>query len=168
MAGRHSRRTDPRGAGRRLQARPGAVLPAVQDHLDLRASGSRAWPRWSTTTGSHAAPSRRAGAPLATVFGEVRVARLAYRGRGHANLYPADAVLNLPAEQHSHGLRRLAAIEAARGSFDEAAGRSPGPPGSGWANARSSNSPARRGRRRRLLRHASPPVRGRRRAGAVI
>jgi hypothetical protein len=31
-------------------------------------------------------------------------------------------VLNLPEEKHSHGLRRLAAVEAARGSFDEAAG----------------------------------------------
>jgi hypothetical protein len=30
-------------------------------------------------------------------------------------------VLNLPAEKHSHGLRRLAAVEAARGSFDDAA-----------------------------------------------
>jgi hypothetical protein len=29
--------------------------------------------------------------------------------------------LNLPAERHSHGLRRLAATEAARGSFQEAA-----------------------------------------------
>lgn len=58
---------------------------------------------------------------LTTVFGPVEVARRAYRHRGHANLYPADAGLNLPLEQHSHGLRRLAAIEAARGSFEQAA-----------------------------------------------
>ena len=32
----------------------------------------------------------------------------------------ADAGLNLPAEKHSHGLRRLAAVEACRGSFDDA------------------------------------------------
>ena len=49
------------------------------------------------------------------------VRRLAYRAPGAANLHPADAALNLPAEKHSHGLRRLAATEAARGSFDEAA-----------------------------------------------
>jgi hypothetical protein len=36
------------------------------------------------------------------------------------NLYPADAVLNLPAVKHSAGLARLAAVEAARGSFDDA------------------------------------------------
>jgi hypothetical protein len=57
---------------------------------------------------------------LATVFGEVQVGRLAYRASGQANLHPADGVLNLPVEKHSHGLRRLAAIEATRGSFDDA------------------------------------------------
>jgi hypothetical protein len=57
---------------------------------------------------------------LTTVFGEVVVTRLAYRRRGEENLHPADAALNLPEERHSHGLRELAAIEAARGSFEEA------------------------------------------------
>ncbi len=46
--------------------------------------------------------------------------RIAYRQRGRCNLYPADGMLNLPAEKHSHGLRRLAAIESARGSFEDA------------------------------------------------
>jgi hypothetical protein len=36
------------------------------------------------------------------------------------NLYPADAVLNLPVGRHSTGLKRLAAVEAARGSFADA------------------------------------------------
>jgi len=57
---------------------------------------------------------------LETVFGEVTVSRLAYRAKGTANLHVADAALNLPAERHSHGLRRVAAIEATRGSYDEA------------------------------------------------
>ena len=35
-------------------------------------------------------------------------------------MHPADAALNLPEEKHSHGLRRLAAIEAARGSMEAA------------------------------------------------
>ena len=40
---------------------------------------------------------------------------------GHADaLITADGVLNLPAERHSHGLRRMCAIEAARGSFEDA------------------------------------------------
>jgi hypothetical protein len=57
---------------------------------------------------------------LTTVFGEVTVERKAYRQRHHPNLHPLDAVLNLPVGKHSHGLRRLAAIESSRGSFDDA------------------------------------------------
>src|SRR2546430_9700890 len=92
---------------------------ALQDHLDLRAAreerlqeviDAEALARTSVED------SHERG--LATVFGEVTVTRLAYRARGHANLHPADAALNLPGEKHSHGLRRLAAIEASRGSFD--------------------------------------------------
>jgi hypothetical protein len=49
---------------------------------------------------------------LATVFGRVRVTRIAYRARGRANLHPADGVLNLSHEEYSRGLRRLAAVEA--------------------------------------------------------
>jgi hypothetical protein len=48
------------------------------------------------------------------------VSRIAYRSPGRSNVHPLDAVLNLPEEKHSHGLRRLAAIEAARGSMEAA------------------------------------------------
>lgn len=92
------------------------------DHLSLRAVTEQ------RLAGVRDAQARTYGAVeaghhrrLATVFGEVEVRRLAYRRRGHPNLYPADAALNLPAQRHSHGLRRLAATEAARGSFEEAA-----------------------------------------------
>jgi len=92
-----------------------------QDHLILRAQreerlegvlDSEGTPRCSVEAGHHRA--------LATVFGEVEACRLAYRRRGYENLHPADALLNLPEEKHSHGLRRWAAIEATRGSFDTA------------------------------------------------
>jgi hypothetical protein len=46
---------------------------------------------------------------------------MAYRAPGSGNVHPLDAALNLPEEKQSHGLRKLAAIESARGSFDEAA-----------------------------------------------
>ena len=81
---------------------------------------------------------------LETVFGLVTVTRKAYRAsrtgsmthhenenetvnetvngsglvrRAAGNLYPADAVANLPPVRQSAGLARLVAIEAARGSF---------------------------------------------------
>ena len=58
--------------------------------------------------------------PLMTRFGQVTVSRIAYRSPGRSNVCPLDAMLNLPEEKHSHGLRRLAAIEAARGSMEAA------------------------------------------------
>jgi hypothetical protein len=92
-----------------------------QDHLDLRAQREQ---RLGEVVGSDGVCRRYAEAghcrPLATVFGEVTVSRLAYRHKRTANLCPADGALNLPEEPYSHGLRRLAAVEASRGSFDEA------------------------------------------------
>jgi hypothetical protein len=93
-----------------------------QDHLDLRAAREQRLPEG--VTGAEGVVRARAEKghqrDLATVFGTVTVTRIAYRAPGAANLYPADAVLNLPVGKHSHGLRRLAAIEAARGSFEQA------------------------------------------------
>ena len=92
-----------------------------QDHLDLRAERE---PRIAAVADAEgvghgsAEPGHTRG--LATVFGPVQVTRIAYRARGQANLHPADGVLNLPEDRHSHGLHRLAAIEASRGSFDGA------------------------------------------------
>ncbi len=106
-----------------LDARGRELLRRMfQDHLSLRAVTERRL-HGVRDAQAHARGTVEAGhcRPLATVFGEVEVTRLAYRRRGQANLYPADAALNLPAERHSHGLRQLAAVEASRGSFQEAA-----------------------------------------------
>jgi hypothetical protein len=94
----------------------------LQDHLDLRAQREQRLPE-VTDAQQVTRPAVETGhtRALTTVFGQVRVSRLAYRRRGHVNLYPTDAQLNLPVEKHSHGLRTLAAVEAARGSFDDTA-----------------------------------------------
>ena len=42
------------------------------------------------------------------------------RKPGAGNWWPADAALSLPAGRHSHSLAKLAALEAARGSFEAA------------------------------------------------
>jgi len=97
-----------------------------QDHLDLRQV------REEQTVRAHRAPVISADGGirhaveaghrrlLATIFGTVTVGRCAWRARGQRNVYPADAALRLPRLRHSHGLRRLAALEAVRGSFDQA------------------------------------------------
>jgi len=90
----------------------------LQDHLDLR--GMREMRVEVLDAGGNRRSRVEAGHTrgLATIFGQVTVTRLAYRGPCRTNLHPADAVLNLPTEKHSHGLRQLAAIESSRGSFD--------------------------------------------------
>jgi hypothetical protein len=93
----------------------------LQDHLDLRAAREQRVAAVDAEGVAHAAVEARHRRSLVTIFGVVDVERLAYRHRGHPNLHPADGALNLPEERHSHGLRRLAAIESARGSFDAAA-----------------------------------------------
>jgi hypothetical protein len=99
----------------------------VQDHLDLRAAREQQSAAATARAGVAGADGvvrhrvekghRRA---VATVFGTVSVRRCAYRTPGVRNLCPADAMLSLPGGRHSHGLRRLAVLEAVRGSFDAA------------------------------------------------
>ena len=97
----------------------------LQDQLDLRA---RVEQRADGVIGADATPRRTVERgherDLHTVLGEVQVTRLAYRAAGSENLYPADARLNLPPVRHSHGIRRLAALEAPRSSFEDAQARS--------------------------------------------
>lgn len=97
------------------------ICQLFQDHLDLRAEREERLGGVRDAHGAlHGAVEAGHQRSLTTVFGEVTVQRTAYRHRGEDNLYPADATLNLPDEIYSHGLRRRAAEEASRGSFDEA------------------------------------------------
>jgi len=109
----------------RIESEGRELLRALfQDRLDLRAEREQRAPRVADERGVRRR-SVESGhqRPLHSVFGEVSVKRLAYRQRGEPNLYPADGVLNLPDEWASHGVRRLAAVESSRGSFDEATGQ---------------------------------------------
>jgi hypothetical protein len=92
----------------------------LQDHLDLRARREQRAEVIDGDGVSHGSVEAGHRRTLVTVFGAVTVDRLAYRHHGRPNLHPADGLLNLPGERHSHGLRRLAAIEASRGSFQDA------------------------------------------------
>ena len=101
--------------GRELQRR------LFQDRLDASAAAEE---RRHDVAGEDGVVRRRAERgrirPLMTKFGQVSVSRIAYRSPGRPNVHPADAALNLPEEKHSHGLRKLTAAEAARGSMEGA------------------------------------------------
>ncbi len=57
---------------------------------------------------------------LVTVFGLIVLFRRGLYGRGLDSRFPVDADLNLPAESYSLEVRRRGAVEASRGSYDEA------------------------------------------------
>jgi len=105
-----------------LEVRGRELLRRVfQDRLDATAAAEE---RRHDVTGEDGAVRTRAergrARPLVTKFGQVIVSRIAYRSPGRSNVCPLDRGLNLPEEKHSHGLRRLASIEAARGSIEAA------------------------------------------------
>lgn len=92
-----------------------------QDLLNLHSERETRIEKVSNTNGNdYRAVEKGHTRLLTTVFGDVEFSRFAYRHKDYENLHPADGDLNLPAERHSHGLRRLAATESSRGSFDEA------------------------------------------------
>ena len=100
---------------------PGAAGQLFQDRLDATAAREE---RRHDVAGEDGVVRTRAEKgrerPLVTKFGQVTVSRIAYRSPGRPNVHPVDAVLNLPDEKHSHGLRKMAAIESARGSMEAA------------------------------------------------
>ncbi|MFF3277430.1 ISKra4 family transposase [Streptomyces chrestomyceticus] len=107
-----------------------------QDHLDLRErreqeAVERQRPRVIGSDGLLRPRLERGHERLlTTVFGTVTVNRCAWRCLEATNVHPADAMLSLPKGRHSHGLARLAVLEATRVSYDaarEAIGRRCGP-----------------------------------------
>jgi hypothetical protein len=115
----HSQLEDMLGAAMREVTRA-----LFQDHLSLRSLTESRVPEVVDADGVQRTRIERGRRRiLATVFGKVTATRIAYRGTAVADLHVADAVLNMPAGLHSHGIAKLAALEAARGSFAEAADR---------------------------------------------
>jgi hypothetical protein len=102
------------------------LLRLLQDHYDLRGlreeQQARADPAPAAGPDGITRPRLETGhgRALATLFGTVTVTRCAHRKPGTPNWHPADAALSLPAGRHSYTLAKLAALEAARGSFDAA------------------------------------------------
>ena len=92
----------------------------LQEHLDTRGPGEASEPVVDAE-GEQRKVKRLHERSLATVFGKVEVRRLGYGAAGADSLHPLDGELNLPRELYSHELRRRAAEEVAKGSYDETA-----------------------------------------------
>ena len=91
----------------------------LQAHLDARGPGE-ADAEVVGADGTVRSEKRQHERALETVFGTVTVERAGYGSPGVQSLHPQDAALNLPDERYSLEVRRRVAVEATRGSFDEA------------------------------------------------
>jgi hypothetical protein len=101
--------------GRELQRR---LLEAT---LALDSAREERVPQVTSAAGiRHGTAEAGHGRGLASVFGPVRVSRIAYRNRREPNLYPADARWNLPEDPYSLGMRALTAFHLAAGGYGQA------------------------------------------------
>jgi hypothetical protein len=100
------------GMGREL------LRKLLQAHLDLRQPGQAVEPVCDAA-GTPLTPTPVQERSLESIFGTVEVARTGYRAADTPSLHPLDGALNLPPEKYSLEVRRRAAMEAAKSSFDE-------------------------------------------------
>ena len=56
---------------------------------------------------------------LITVFGKITITRMGYSHPGESSLFPLDAILNLPDDIYSYGIRKAIAFEVSKNSFSE-------------------------------------------------
>jgi hypothetical protein len=101
--------------GRELQRR------LLQATFDLDAAREERIAQVTSAAGiRHGTVETGHGRGLASVFGPVRVTRMAYRNRREPNLYPADARQVLPDDPYSLGMRALAAFHLATSGYGQA------------------------------------------------
>jgi hypothetical protein len=101
--------------GRELERR------LLQATFALDAAAEERAPRVASAAGVRhrtVAPGQERG--LASIFGPVKVTRMAYRHGHEENLYPADARQVLPGDPYSMGLRSLAAYHLAGSGYGQA------------------------------------------------
>lgn len=92
-----------------------------QGHLDVRARDEQPWEAIEGSDGVVRTHHRRdCQSGLETLFGRVQVRRQGYSARAQGSLYPLDAVLNVPPDAYSDGVRRRVAEAVASVSFEEA------------------------------------------------
>ena len=135
----HGEREDVIGAGRAASCSGGCCRPrstwiAAREERIPQVASAAGIPHGSVEAGQ--------GRGLASVFGPVRVTRMAYRNRREPNLYPADARQVLPDDPYSLGMRALTAYRLAGRRVRAGPGRHQG---TDWRHGRP--RPARRARR---------------------
>jgi len=101
------------GDGRELMRR------LLEEHFFVRGYGDR----WESIVGSDGIErnyKQLRSRKLITVFFNLTIKRMGYSCPFDHSLFPLDAVLNLPIDIYSYGLRKAIAFEVSKSSFSEA------------------------------------------------
>ena len=114
-----SSRTLEHGEVESLIAREGNELlrRLMQGYLDHRAHAELPQEAVVGPDGEERRQCRTRERELATLFGDVTVQRLGYRGAGLDSVFPLDAALNLPRHKYSFGLGQRVASGVAKHAF---------------------------------------------------
>jgi hypothetical protein len=93
----------------------------LQGTLDLRATNEVQYKAVSSASGERLNHVKHhCGRAMTSVFGDVTVNRKNYSQHHKCSQSPLDAQLNLAHDKYSDGIRHRIALEALRGSFDDA------------------------------------------------
>jgi hypothetical protein len=107
---------------RQVAERGRELLRKVVQHV--MDAGAAAEPRLAGVADAAGMPRSRAerghARTVVSQFGPVVIERMAYRAAGQVNLYPRDAVLNLPPRRYSWCLQRAVAEYVLAGSYEQA------------------------------------------------
>lgn len=95
------------------------MLKLFQAHIDSRGYGEAAAYPLCGADGAERPRQRLHERGLSTIFGEVRIQRYGYGAEGVKSIHPLDTELNLPVEEYSLGVQRMATESAAQVSFDD-------------------------------------------------
>lgn len=90
----------------------------LEEHFGFRGDGDK-WKSIIGSDGIERSYKQLRPRKLMTVFGKITIKRMGYSRPGENSLFPLDAVLNLPADIYSHGLRKAIAFEVSKNSFSE-------------------------------------------------
>jgi hypothetical protein len=91
----------------------------LEEHFGVRGSGD-IWKSIVGSDGIERSYKQLRPRKLITLFGKITIKRMGYSRPGESSLFPLDAVLNLPVDIYSHGLRAAMAFEVSKSSFSEA------------------------------------------------
>lgn len=92
----------------------------LQEWMDEQGPGELEQGYVETADGRRLTHRRRSARKVTTIFGDIRVQRMGYGGRGARSVYPLEQTCALASKKHSYALQKRSCREAVLHCFDDA------------------------------------------------